>query len=116
MVFSSVFAILTTYTYLKGDLLFSQIFAGILVLLLTITLFFTSKLYQLNRLWFNFGIKLGEIVSPVILGAIFFVLVSPIAVISRSFGRDILLIKKRDIGTYWISRDADEPSNFKDQF
>lgn len=114
--FSGVFAFIATYTYLKGDLLLSQIFIGILTAFLTITIFFTSMLYPLNKLWFKLGITLGKIVSPIILSALFFILVSPIAVISRLFRRDALLIKKRKVNTYWISRESDESTNFKDQF
>lgn len=114
--FSSVFAFIAVYTYFKGDLLLSKIFAFIFILLFTITIFFTSMLYPLNKLWFKLGITLGKIVSPIILGALFFVLVSPIALISRWFGRDALLIKKRKTNSYWISREVDQATNFKDQF
>ena len=114
--FSGIFMLLTTYTYFKNDFLLSKIFAAFLFLLLIITIFFTSKLQLLNKLWFNLGITLGKFVSPIILGALFFFLISPVAVISRLLGRDVLLIKKRKINTYWISRQLDDPTNFRDQF
>lgn len=114
--FSGVFAFISGYTYIKGDLFLSKIFACIFTLLLTITIFFTSILYPLNKLWFMLGITLGKIVSPIVLGALFFILVSPIALISRLLGRDALLIKKRKTNSYWISREVDQTTNFKDQF
>lgn len=114
--FCAVFALLMIYTHFKDNFLLSKICAGILILLLIITIFFNSKLYPLNKLWLNFGITLGKFISPIILGAMFFILVSPIAVISRWFGRDVLLIKRRKTVTYWISRQPEVPANFKDQF
>jgi hypothetical protein len=114
--FCGIFALVATYASFNNIFLLSKISFSILFLLLITTVFFSSKLDPLNKLWFNIGITLGKFVSPIILGALFFLLVSPIAITSRWFGRDELLIKKRKINTYWISRETDEPSNFKDQF
>lgn len=114
--FSGVFGFIAAYTYFKGDLLLSKIFVFMFILLLNITVFFTSMLHPLNNLWFKLGITLGKIVSPIVLGALFFILVSPTALISRWCGRDPLQIKKRETNSYWISREVDQATNFKDQF
>jgi hypothetical protein len=63
-------------------------------------------LTPLNKLWFKFGILLGSIVSPIVMGAVFFIVVTPIGVIMRFAGKDLLRINKnKTISTYWIDRD-----------
>ena len=65
-----------------------------------------SKLLSpLNRLWFKFGMMLGAIVAPIVMGAIFFIVVTPIGIVMSIIGKD-LLNKKHDKKkeTYWITR------------
>ena len=65
-----------------------------------------SKLLSpLNRLWFKFGIMLGGIVAPIVMAAIFFIIVTPIGIFMSIIGKDILN-KKHDKKkkTYWIKR------------
>lgn len=75
-------------------------------------------LAPLNRLWFRLGILLGTIVSPIVLGAMFFLIITPVGVITRLFGRDALRLHKRTTTTYWIARNpvGPEPESFKNQF
>ena len=73
-----------------------------------------SLLQILNKLWMNFGFFLGRIVSPIIMGIIFFGMFAPIAIITRIFGRDELRIKNFNRASYWKERDKD--SNTKDKF
>ena len=51
-------------------------------------------LTPLNKIWFKFGIFLGNIVSPVVMGLIYFVVVTPIALLLKVFGKDVLSLKK----------------------
>ncbi|QFY42112.1 hypothetical protein F6R98_05280 [Candidatus Methylospira mobilis] len=72
-----------------------------------------------NRAWFRLGELLGKIVSPIVLGVIFFVLLVPIAFITRLFGRDELRLKQRETDTsYWIERTQSgfTSDSFKNQF
>ncbi len=71
-----------------------------------------------NRLWYKLGIALSKIVNPIVLGFIFFFLITPVALVTRIFGRDELRIKKRLVLTYWIDRSPPElkPDSFKKQF
>ena len=65
-----------------------------------------SKLLSpLNRFWFKFGMMLGAIVAPIVMGAIFFMVVTPIGLFMSMIGKD-LLNKKHDKKkeTYWIKR------------
>jgi hypothetical protein len=68
-----------------------------------------------NRAWFRLGELLGRIVSPIVLGIIFFVLLVPIALIARLFGRDELRLKQRQTDTsYWVERT--QPTFTSDSF
>jgi hypothetical protein len=72
----------------------------------------------LNRGWLRLGHGLGRIVSPIVLALIYFGLLTPVAVVSRAFGRDELRLKRRDVDSYWIERDPPGPAadSFRNQF
>ena len=76
----------------------------------------SKLLTPLNKLWFKFGMILGAIVAPIVLGFIFFLVVTPIGLVMRIMGKD-LLNKKYDKkkNTYWINRDKNM-SSMKKQF
>ncbi len=116
--FSGIFALITVLFYDGSLNRVEVIFALLTVATLTVTLFIPNILLPFNRAWMYLGIVLGKIVSPVIMGIIFFVLITPIAVITRAFGRDELQIKKPNKETYWKNRQpiGPEPSSFKNQF
>lgn len=116
--FAAVFAAFGAYAYWKAwggvsvaALILSTLFAAV-------TLVAPQLLSPLNRLWYGLGLLLGKIVSPVMLGIIFFVLITPISLITRLFGRDELKIKKRSVDSYWVDRSPPGPSSesFKNQY
>ena len=73
-------------------------------------------LNPLNKLWFKFGILLGSVVSPIVLGIVFFVVVTPLGIIMRILNKDLLKLKMyKNINTYWINREK-EKSSMKKQF
>ncbi len=72
-------------------------------------------LTPLNRLWFRFGIFLAKIISPLIMGLVFFGIVTPTGIIMRFFKKDVLKLKKNNSETYWIKR-SKEKSSMKNQF
>ena len=72
-------------------------------------------LTPLNLLWFKFGIFLGKIVSPIIMGLVYFLVVTPTGLIMRLLNKDILNLKKKDSKSYWIKREKSE-TNMKNQF
>ena len=78
---------------------------------------FNSKLLTpLNKLWFKFGILLGSIVSPLIMGIVYFLVVTPIGVLMRILGKDLLKTSNvKNTSTYWIKRDK-QHSTMKKQF
>jgi hypothetical protein len=76
-------------------------------------------LSPLNWLWFQLGQLLGKIVSPIVLGAIFFLLLTPVSLVTRLFGRDELRLKRKASQTsYWLDRapPGPAPESFKNQF
>ena len=76
-------------------------------------------LSPLNWLWFQLGQVLGKIVSPIVLGAIFFLLLTPVSLVTRLFGRDELRLKREALQTsYWLDRapPGPAPESFKNQF
>ena len=72
-------------------------------------------LTPLNKLWFKFGIFLGTIVSPLIMGIIFFFVVTPIGLFMRLLGKDLLNLKNNNKKSYWIKKSGPK-SKMKNQF
>jgi len=76
----------------------------------------SKLLTPLNKLWFKFGIFLGAIVSPIVIGIVFFLVVTPIGIFMRFLGKDLLKMSKvKNTSTYWIKRDK-QHSTMKKQF
>lgn len=76
-------------------------------------------LYPLNRAWLMLGELLHRVVSPLVMGAIFFLCVTPIAMIMRWRGADVLSLKRRpDLKSYWIVREGPvaAPQSMKNQY
>lgn len=71
-----------------------------------------------NKLWMKFSLLLARFVSPIILGVLFFVLISPLALTLRMFGRDELRLKTKNVVTNWQSRKISGYSldSFKNQY
>tara|TARA_B100001057_G_scaffold318697_1_gene319011 strand:- start:2235 stop:2621 length:387 start_codon:yes stop_codon:yes gene_type:complete len=72
-------------------------------------------LTPLNKLWFKFGLLLGKIISPLIMGIIFFLVVTPIGLFMRMLGKDLLNLKKNSNNSYWIEK-TDPKGKMKNQF
>ena len=116
--FSVVFTLIALYSYWQ-DLKNFAIFASIIsFLFIAVTLVAPKMLSPLNRAWYELGMLLGKIVSPIVLGIIFFLMITPISLITRLFGRDELKIKKLSLQSYWVDRSPPGPSSdsFKNQF
>lgn len=90
----------------------------ILALLFIIAAFVNAKfLTPLNKLWMGFGFLLGKIISPIILGVLFFGLFTSYAILMRLVGRDHLHLKMKNIKSFWIIRsNSNSKTNFKEQF
>ena len=116
--FSAVFVLIAAYTHFQFRIEFA-VFALLTSALFAIAAFLTPQfLTPLNHLWFSLGLLLGKIVSPILLGLIFFVLITPVSLVTRLFGRDELKIKKRTVESYWVDRSPPGPNavSFKNQY
>ncbi len=71
-----------------------------------------------NKLWMKFSLLLARFVSPIILGVLFYIFISPLALALRLFGRDELRLKSKKLTTNWQSRKIDGYSldSFKNQY
>lgn len=118
VVFAAFFAIIGLLPLVSGGRvhLWALALGGIF---LFFGLVFPSALAPLNRLWAKFGLLLHKIVSPIMLGIIFYLVITPIGLLLRLFGKDPLRLKfDRAAKSYWIPRDppGPAPESFKDQF
>ena len=114
IVFFIVFILIGFYPLIdNGELRLWSLIISIIFLVLGLT---NSKLLDpLNILWFKFGLFLGKIISPVILGVIFFIVVTPTGILMRFFKKDLLNIKFNSNKSYWIEKKG-QKSKMKNQF
>ena len=75
----------------------------------------SSLLTPLNKVWFKFGLLLGRIISPIVMGIIFFLVVTPIGLLMRFLQKDLLNLKFNKRNTYWIEKSGPK-SKMKNQF
>ena len=114
IVFFVVFLLITIYPLTHGGDI--RIWSAIIsVVFLVLGLLNSSILNPLNKIWFKFGIFLGKIISPLIMGIIFFLVVTPIGIIMRIFGKDVLNLKYNKNQSYWIEKNGPK-SKMKNQF
>jgi hypothetical protein len=118
VVFAAVFAIIGAFPVLFGgaprwwSLAVAAVFALIAFLA-------PALLGPLNRLWTRFGLLLHRIVSPLVLGFMFFLVVTPIALLMRALGKDPLRLRfEAGARSYWIERTppGPPPQSLPDQF
>ena len=105
IVFFIVFIIISLWplTYDSQIRVWSMFIA---IVFLILGLINSKLLTPLNRLWFKFGILLGALVAPIVMGIVFFLVVTPIGLFMRIMGNDLLNRKKdKKKETYWIKRD-----------
>ena len=115
--FTLVFAFAATYFYYAANVVWTYVFIAAALVFLFVTLIKSDALLPLNKLWMRFGLLLGMIVSPIVLGVIFFGLSTPIAILMRLSGRDELRLKYAQKASHWISREEPIKSDsFKHQF
>jgi hypothetical protein len=114
VVFFIFFFIISIYPLYKEEEI--RIWAIIIaIIFLNLGLFNSSILSPLNKLWFKFGIFLGNFISPIVMGIVFFAVVTPTSLIMRILGRNLLGLKKDNKKSYWIDRSKIK-SKMKNQF
>ena len=115
--FTFVFVVAAAYFYYSASVSWAYVFIAAGLIFLLITLIKSDSLLPLNELWMRFGLLLGMIVSPIVLGIIFFGLFTPIAILMRLSGRDELRLRFSHKVSHWITRSEPIKSeSFKNQF
>jgi len=116
--FSIISAFTLSYFYINNNILLIIIFSFITVFLLFTATFIPKTLIKFNELWMSLGYFLGRIANPIILGGLFFAIISPIAIVTKLFGRDELKLKKDYKNSYWIEKNHNEFNlkSFKNQY
>ena len=114
IVFFIVFLLIAIYPLSNNEeIRLWSLFLSFLFLVLGI---FNSKILSpLNKIWFKFGIFLGKIISPIVMGIIFFIVVTPIGLLMRLLKKDLLNLKFTNEYSYWIEKNGPK-SIMKNQF
>ena len=114
IVFFIVFILIAFYPLINQEEI--RIWSVLISLLFLILGIINSKiLTPLNKVWFKFGIFLGKIISPIVMGLIFFLVVTPIAFLMRILNKDLLNLKFSKNNSYWIEK-IEPKSKMKNQF
>ena len=115
IVFFIFFLIVSLYPLINHESirLWSLVISAIFLIL---GLLNSRILTPLNILWFKFGILLGKFVSPIVMGLVFFLVVTPTSIIISLVRKDLLKLKKeKNLNSYWINRPKIK-SDMKNQF
>jgi hypothetical protein len=114
LVFFVVFCLIGLYPLLKeGDVRIWSVIIAIIFLILG--LLNSKYLTPLNKIWFKFGLFLGKITSPLVMGIIFFFVVTPTSIIMKILRKDLLNLEFNNDKTYWIKK-IEPKSKMKNQF
>ena len=114
IVFFIVFLIIAIYPLTNGGEL-RLWFLIISIFFLFLGLINSKILNPLNKVWFKFGILLGKIISPLIMLILFFLIVTPIGLLMRILGKDLLKLNFEKKKSYWVKK-SELKSNMKNQF
>ena len=114
IVFFIVFFVIALYplTYSQDIRVWSAIIS---IIFLVLGLLNSTILTPLNKLWFKFGLLLGNFISPIVMGLVFFLVVTPTGLFMRLIGKDLLNLNKKNVKSYWIDKTGPK-SKMKNQF
>ena len=114
IVFAVVFFLIALWPIINSnDIRIWSLIVSIIFLILG--LMNSSILTPINKIWFRLGILLGNFIAPIVMGIIFFFVVTPIGLIMRLLGRDLIKLKKNNENSYWIEK-KDAESSMRKQF
>ena len=114
IVFFIFFLIIAIYPIINGREINKWFFFTSIIFLI-LGLLNSKFLTPLNKLWFKLGIFLGKLISPLIMGIIFFLVVTPIGYIMRILRKDLLNLKFNKNRSYWEKKNGPK-SKMKNQF
>jgi hypothetical protein len=117
-VFTAIFFAAMAYFFLEGHIKSAIAIAPLAIFFLFATATSSKLLTLPNYLWYSFGVTVGKLFSPITLAIIFFLLITPLAIVMKLLGRDELRLKNRFVASYWVDRNPVGPSgdSFKNQY
>ena len=118
LLFTTVFSLLGSYFYLLDKTNIYLIFFNLALLFFLLSIFKPNILNPLNKLWMLLGFIIGKVISPLVLGVIFFGLFTPISLFMKCFGRDELRLKLVSRKSHWkkVNSERSHVGSFKNQF
>lgn len=118
LVFAAVFLVIAVIPLFHGEAI-RWWSVGVAVIFALVALLKPALLAGLNRLWMKLGLLLGKVVSPIALGILFYIVITPIGLMIRLTGKDPLRLKfDPDAASYWIPREppGPPPGSMNNQF
>ena len=114
ILFFIVFLLIAIWPVFKGET-FRIWSLSISLIFLILGLLNSKLLSPLNKIWVKFGELLGKIIAPIVMGVVYFIVLTPIGLFMRIIGKDLLNIKFSKSNTYWIKREK-KVGSMKKQF
>tara|TARA_Y200000002_G_scaffold298764_1_gene253534 strand:+ start:781 stop:1161 length:381 start_codon:yes stop_codon:yes gene_type:complete len=104
LLFSIVFLALALWPLTKkGEI--NLYLISIALIFLILGLLNSKILSPLNKWWIKFGEILGRIIAPIVMSIVYFLILTPISLLVRLFGKDLIGMKfSNDIKSYWVKR------------
>ncbi|MEY8883227.1 SxtJ family membrane protein [Donghicola sp. XS_ASV15] len=115
--FTFVFLVIAWRLFTTGSAALGYLSLIVAAVFLLVTMIKADLLLPLNKGWMAFGLVLGMIVSPIVLGIIYFGLFTPVSLVMKAVGRDELGLKLKRTGSHWkVREEATAAGSFKNQF
>ena len=99
----AAFVALSGLVWWRGNVTMAAFLAAVAGLLLLAGLFLPGRLGPVYRAWMGFALVLSKLTTPIFMGLVFFVVILPIGLVMRIFGRNPMIRKEAD-GSFWVSR------------
>ena len=119
LLFSSIFLLAAFYFYDETIGFIEYILLIISLTILLVVIFKAELLSPFNKIWMKMGFLIGRVISPLVLGLIYFLMITPVAFFMRISGRDELRLNKLKLKTHWKERESSpgtDVDSFKNQF
>ena len=116
--FTALFAASSIYCYINTFIPAFLFFTLLTLVTFLVAVISPGHLLHFNKLWMELGLLIGKVVSPIVLGSVFFLLITPVGMAMRLAGRDELQLKLHEKDSCWENRTpvGPEPESFKNQF
>jgi len=105
IVFAIVFLIIAFWAFRGNFEDIKKIPLFISLVFLVLGLLNSKLLTPLNKIWVKLGERIGKVIAPIVMGMVYFLVLTPISLLMRMLGKDLLKIKFSGANSYWIERE-----------